>query len=460
MGSNSSFAAIDVGATGRVAGNRAGIWLDGAGTITNLGLITGNADAGIVQFGAGGLTIINEGTIVSEAQAAIQIVGDGTHVINNSGTLKGALGGIRSFNSGIEIVTNTGTIIGNIELGGGGDQVFNTGTITGTVFLGSGGDLYEGSSGVDIVNGGADADTLRGFGGDDQLTGGDGGDFLTGGTGNDTMTGGLVNDDYFVDSQGDVIVEVAGGGLFDQVLASVSFALAGDDDIEGMKALGPASTAAINLTGNAHFQEIIGNAGNNILDGGVDLLVDELIGLGGNDTYVLGTSTNDTVTDSAGIDTITSSITRSLLSYTNIENLTLTGSDAANATGTAGANVLIGNAGINRIEGGAGKDTETGGLGNDRFVFKTAADSLVGGNRDTITDFTVAGTLERIDLSGFAGSFAFRGTGPFTSAAKEVSYKFSGAKTLVRIDLDGDTAAEMEIMLVGHKVLTATDFFL
>mgnify|MGYP001357081194 FL=1 len=93
-------------------------------------------------------------------------------------------------------------------------------------------------------------------------------------------------------------------------------------------------------------------------------------------------------------------------------------------------------------------------------MFKTAADSLVGGNRDTITDFTVAGTLERIDLSAFAGTFAFRGTGAFSSTGKEVSYKFSGANTLVKIDLDGDTASEMEILLIGRKTLTAVDFIL
>lgn len=30
----------------------------------------------------------------------------------------------------------------------------------------------------------------------------------------------------------------------------------------------------------------------------------------------------------------------------------------------------------------------------------------------------------------------------------------------MRIDLDGDKAAEMEILLIGHKVLSANDFAL
>ena len=85
---------------------------------------------------------------------------------------------------------------------------------------------------------------------------------------------------------------------------------------------------------------------------------------------------------------------------------------------------------------------------------------MAGGNRDTIRDFSTAGTLERIDLSGFSGAFAFRGTGAFSSAGKEVSYQFVGSNTLVKIDLDADAQTEMEIMLLGRKTLSATDFYL
>lgn len=94
MSDSASTATITVGELGRVAGNSGGIWLQGAGTITNLGLITGNTDAGIVQIGTDAdLTIDNQGMIVSENQAAIQVAGNGVHTITNSGTLKGALGG-------------------------------------------------------------------------------------------------------------------------------------------------------------------------------------------------------------------------------------------------------------------------------------------------------------------------------------------------------------------------------
>ncbi len=54
------------------------------------------------------------------------------------------------------------------------------------------------------------------------------------------------------------------------------------------------------------------NSGNNILDGGLG--TDVLNGGLGNDTYVLANGT-DAVIDSAGTDTITTTITRSLASY-------------------------------------------------------------------------------------------------------------------------------------------------
>ena len=65
-----------------------------------------------------------------------------------------------------------------------------------------------------------------------------------------------------------------------------------------------------------------------------------MIGGAGNDTYVVD-SASDIVTEGAGAgtgtDTIESSITISLSSYANVENITLTGTGGINATGDAGA---------------------------------------------------------------------------------------------------------------------------
>ncbi len=211
-----------------------------------------------------------------------------------------------------------------------------------------------------------------------SITGNSQANVIDGRDGADTMTGGTGNDTYYVDEAGDVIIETTGGGT-DTVLASTSFALTAGADVEVLKTTNDAGTAAINLTGSSIANTITGNNGANRLDGGSDSVVDVLNGLLGNDTYVLGAG-NDTVNDTGGVDTIESSITRSLASFATIENLTLTGSSNIDATGNALNNVLVGNSGNNVITGGAGNETMQGGAGNDTFVFEA-------NGADIITDF-------------------------------------------------------------------------
>ena len=107
----------------------------------------------------------------------------------------------------------------------------------------------------------------------------------------------------------------------------------------------------------------------------------------------------DTVIDDGGWDTITSTISRDLNDYPDIENLTLLGIANINATGNAWSNVLIGNDGDNILDGGPGADTLQGGLGNDTYV-------LLGATNDTIYDIggidTITSTISR-DLRNYAG---------------------------------------------------------
>lgn len=242
------------------------------------------------------------------------------------------------------------------------------------------------------------------------------------------------------------------------------------------------------LFGNAGNDRIEGGNGNDSLDGGSG--TDALFGGAGNDTYVLAAESNaaNTIIESSGIDTITSTISRSLASFGLIENLVLLSTGHSTGTGNGLANSITGNSGRNKLDGGSGndkldgssgndtllggsgndtltggtgKDSMTGGSGSDRFVFSSSTHSVVGSNRDVITDFSTSGTSERIDLSAFSGSFVFRGKdAAFSSSAKEISYSALGSNTLIKIDLDSDSAAEMEILLIGRKTLTSSDFYL
>ena len=83
-----------------------------------------------------------------------------------------------------------------------------------------------------------------------------------------------------------------------------------------------------------------GGAGNDTLDGGAGN--DALSGGSGNDTYVVDAA-GDTVTEAAseGTDTVQASVSHTL--GANVENLTLTGTGAINATGNILDNTLTGN---------------------------------------------------------------------------------------------------------------------
>ena len=217
------------------------------------------------------------------------------------------------------------------------------------------------------------------------LTGNSANNTLDGGTGADTMIGGTGDDIYVVDNTGDVVTENAGEGT-DTVQSSVTYTLGAN--IENLTLTG---TSAINGTGNTMNNTLTGNTAANILDGGTG--ADTMIGGAGNDTYVAD-NISDVVTENAneGTDLVQSSVTYSL--GANIENLTLTGTSAIDATGNDLANTLTGNSANNTMSGGAGNDTMIGGLGNDTYLFGR------GSGQDTVNDTdTTSGNKDTILLS-------------------------------------------------------------
>ncbi|MFM8342414.1 MAG: hypothetical protein ACKN9F_09380, partial [Methylomonas sp.] len=210
------------------------------------------------------------------------------------------------------------------------------------------------------------------------MFGSSGNDQMIGTTNADTMQGGLGNDTYLFDNVGDIAIENANEGI-DTIQSQISVTLVAN--IENLSLLG---TASINGVGNELNNVLIGNSGNNQLEGGVgvDTLdggvgADTLIGGSGNDTYIVD-SVGDVVTETSTlateIDTVQASVSYSL--GANVENLTLIGTAAINATGNNLNNVLTGNAAANVLNGGAGNDTLIGGLGNDTYIIDSAAESV------------------------------------------------------------------------------------
>ena len=252
------------------------------------------------------------------------------------------------------------------------------------------------------ATGNAGDNVLTGNSGANILDGGAGNDTLDGGTGADTMRGGG-DDTYLVDNAGDIVDESANAGAgTDTVQSSVSFSLA-----DAMRVLGTVEnltltgTASINATGNAGDNVLTGNSGANILDGGAgnDTLdggtgADTMRGGGGDDTYVVdnaGDIVDESTNGGAGTDTVQASVTFSLPEAMagTVENLTLTGTAAINATGNAGNNVLTGNSGANILDSGVGNDTLNGGAGAGTLYGRDGYDILSG---DVGDDYLEGGT--------------------------------------------------------------------
>lgn len=374
-------------------------------------------------IGNGGNDTLNGGTGADNMNGGL---GNDVYIVDNAGDVAGEVaGGIDTVQSSI-----THTLTANLEnlTLTGGAAINGTGNARDDVIFGNGA--------ANVLTGLAGNDSLFGGAGNDTLSGGDGNDTVNGGSGADNMNGGFGNDTYVVDNAGDVAGEVAGG--IDTVLSSVTTMLSAN-----MENLTLTGAFAINGTGNANNNIIIGNGANNVLSGLAGN--DRVLGGAGNDT-VSGGDGNDTVDGglgadnmngglgndlyvvdnmgdiaaevAGGTDTVLSSVTHTLSA--NMENLTLTGTAAINGTGNARANVIVGNgadnvlsglAGNDSITSGGGNDIMSGGDGNDSFLFNQP---LVADNFSTISDFTVGADRIVLDLSIFTAAGV---PGPLTAAA-------------------------------------------
>ena len=167
-------------------------------------------------------------------------------------------------------------------------------------------DTITGSNLADTLSGLAGADRLNGLGGNDLLQGGDGNDTMDGGTGIDTLVGGIGDDTYIVDTTTDVLTEAALGGT-DTVQSSVSFSITNLANVENLTLTAP---AAVNATGNAANNVIVGSTANNSISGAAGN--DTLDGGIGNDTLVGGVGA-DILTGGLGNDRFQLVLTDSLV---------------------------------------------------------------------------------------------------------------------------------------------------
>ena len=223
------------------------------------------------------------------------------------------------------------------------------------------------------------------------------------------------------------------------------------------------------LYGGTQNDQLTGGDGNDTLNGGSN--TDTMTGGNGDDSYYIDSLTDQAIeTATTGTDQVFSTATWIL--GANFENLTLTGSIGAAATGNDQDNVITGNnssnmltglggndqimaddptntasGGDDTLDGGTGSNTLTGGLGDDTYIVTTGTDLIVEGTDagiDTVRSdqsITLTVNLENLTLTGTALS----GTG---NARDNVLTGNAGANAL-----QGDTGADTLIGDLGNDTL-------
>jgi Ca2+-binding RTX toxin-like protein len=279
--------------------------------------ITGNSGVNILVGGLGNDRL--DGGAGSDTASYAYVTDPGTTVaVDLSATTVQAIltGGETDTLIGIENLTGgagsdsfLGNSLANVLDGGSGADTMAGGAGNDTYYVDNAGDVvteFSAADGIDTVISSlasyslspfvdnltllAGAGSIDGTGNElaNILTGNEGDNRLDGGGGADKLLGGLGSDTYIVDHAGDVVTEVndATPGNADHVRSSVTFALG--NYLENLTLTG---SNAINGTGNALANVIVGNDAANTLRGGA-----------GNDT-ITGGGGNDLLYGDAGSDT-------------------------------------------------------------------------------------------------------------------------------------------------------------
>ncbi|ESQ73771.1 calcium-binding protein [Asticcacaulis sp. AC402] len=339
----------------------------GAGDDTYI--ITANSDV-VIELESEGYDLVQttaRKTTLSDHVENLTLMGDPLWHQEGTGNALGNI--LMSFHAGSSVLrggagNDTYYLNGNFdfieeEAGEGYDVVYSTASVT---IAGQYVERVElTGTGDSSITGNSIRNIMIGNSGNNQLQSWGGGDHMEGRGGNDT---------YYLSDVRDEAIEVAGEGN-DLIISSVSYDLA-RTYVERLWLT--SHSDGINGTGNSQANELRGGDGANILTGlaGHDRMdgfggADTLIGGTGNDTYVVE-SAGDVVTENQheGFDLVEASVSFALDAW--IETLTLTGTEAINATGNGLNNVLTGNSGINVL---------TGGLGNDTYYVQNASDNVV-----------------------------------------------------------------------------------
>jgi len=366
--------------------------------------------------------------------------------------------------------------------------------------------------------------TLTGLAGNDFLAGYNGNDVLDGGLGTDSMRGGFGDDIYYVDNVGDEVLEDFfrdSGTVYyenddkNHVYSSVSYTI--DFGVSDLTL-----TGSDNINAYGHWSKantIVGNSGNNIIDGGF-LKYDEFMNLryafkGGLDTLIGGKGDDtyyvydrETIVENAneGIDTMIYALETTVLvpqwlidPTSEVENFSLlndnvaaknifatnkdnkiTGNNVDNILGGQGGDDFIyGLGGNDRLGGGLGNDTLLGGEGNDNLIGDEGKDVLTGGNgndtfvfnsygienADSIVDFVTG--IDKISVSQIGSFFSGVYSDMFVTSTVDVEakniyekliYNQTSGNLYYDSDANGTNQKELVVNFGANTKISYSDF--
>lgn len=315
---------------------------------------------------------------------------------------------------------DTRSLISNLITGAGDDEILGNEL----------NNILTANDGDDYLNGGGGIDVLYAGDGDDRLAGGtatDGVNQLWGGEDIDTVTYAAQTVVVYVDLG-------AGAGYLKE---------------DGVPVLTDSLNSIENATGGSSNDTLIGDNGDNVLDGGAG--VNALYGLAGNDFFAGGTSTG-------GINQLWGGTGTNTVDYSEISSVrvdlgagsghVLNGTafvladqmvDIQNAIGGVGNDRLIGNDGDNRLDGGLGQnalyglggnDVLVGGLGEglhpDTQPGSILPSQLWGGTGSNTVDYSDQTRSVYVDLMQQLGSVWFKGVLTLTDQMNSIQNALGG----------------------------------
>jgi len=443
---------------------------DGTMTGDSLGGLGGND----VLIGAGGNDTLNGG---SGDDTMIGGAGNDSYIVDSLGDTV-----TEAADEGTDIVSTSVSF----ALGANIENLSATGS-AGVTLTGNGlSNVIRGNSGANAIFGGTDGPTVNSAG---QVVAAVAADTLVGGAGSDTYTIRDGNNDLVYEAGDNAVAGTIGGNDTIIVVASqnrVAYDLrtsgtgfsangtvtgTGASSVETILASEGASTLALDLAGSSVAQLIVGNNGTNRIDDGGAAGADTLIGLGGDDTYVIrNIATVVTEDANGGNDRVIIAGTNAdaAVTYTitgAVETITANGaqSDAdsgaatggfageavaaytglINITGGATSQVIAGNASANALIGGGGTDTLIGLQGDDTYT----VDSF-----DDVVNETLAGSsgVDRIiALSSYAIGAGAAG------AASGIEVLTAGGTNLSTFTGQGDGTTDLNAL----NTTVTTNFF-